>query len=121
MIETYINTITTIERDSEHTVVERSVIESITIETFGMQGAKGDKGDPGDGGISFYTKEMNGLSSSFTAEHNLGRPIAVARVYKPDGTVMSVPVKNLDNEGNVSQNVAQVTANLPMVGKLTLI
>ena len=73
------------------------------------------------GGVGFYTHEMNGLSSTFTAEHNLGRPIAVARIYKPDGTVMNVSFQNKDNEGNVSQNVAQVAANLPMVGVLTLI
>ena len=36
-------------------------------------------------GIDFYTHEMNGLASTFTAEHNLGRFIAVARVYQPDG------------------------------------
>ena len=72
-------------------------------------------------GIDFYTHEMNGLASTFTAEHNLGRFIAVARVYQPDGTVMSVSFQNKDNEGNVSQNVAQVAANLPMVGVLTLI
>ena len=72
-------------------------------------------------GIDFYTAEMNGLASTFTAEHNLGRFIAVARVYQPNGEVAQVEVQNLDNSGNVSQNVAQVISSVPMLGTLTLI
>ena len=72
-------------------------------------------------GIEFYTKEMDGLASTFTAEHNLGRFIAVARVYQPDGEVAQVEVQNKDNDGNVSKNVAQVISSVPMLGTLTLI
>ena len=72
-------------------------------------------------GIDFYTHEMNGLASTFTAEHNLGRFIAVARVYQPDGEVAQVEVRNKDNAGNISQNVAQVISSVPMLGTLTLI
>lgn len=117
----YVDTVTTIELDETVVTVETRTVELITIEATGIQGPKGDKGDKGDGGVDFYTKEMNGLASNFTAEHNLNRFIAVARVYKPDGKVMNVSFENKDNEGNVSKNVAQVTANIPMVGILTLI
>ena len=72
-------------------------------------------------GIDFYTHEMDGLASTFTAEHNLGRFIAVARVYQPDGEVAQVEVQNKDNAGNVSKNVAQVISSVPMLGTLTLI
>ena len=43
--DSFINTITTIERDSEITVVEHTSIELVTIGEGGIQGAKGDKGD----------------------------------------------------------------------------
>ena len=154
--DSFINTITTIERDSELTVVEHTSIELVTIGEGGIQGAKGDaltltvanggnvfnevdSIEIGDNleltqpepnkvlitglpaGIDFYTAEMNGLSSTFTAEHNLGRFIAVARVYQPDGEVAQVEVQNKDNEGNISQNVAQVISSVPMLGTLTLI
>ena len=72
-------------------------------------------------GVDFFTVEMSGLASTYTANHNLGRFIAVARVYRPDGEVAQVEVQNKDNAGNVSENVAQVISSVPMLGKLTLI
>ena len=68
-----------------------------------------------------FEVEMNGLASTFTAEHNLNRFITTARVYQPDGSVAQVEVKNLDNSGNVSKTVAQVISSVPMLGILTLI
>ena len=154
--DSFINTITTIERDSEITVVEHTSIELVTIGEGGIQGAKGDgvtltvassgsvfnevdSIEIGDNleltqtgsnsvliaglpaGVDFYTHPMNGLASTFTAEHNLGRFIAIARVYQPDGEVAQVEVQNKDNAGNVSQNIAQVISSVPMLGTLTLI
>ena len=74
-----------------------------------------------ESGVDFFTVDMDGLSSTYTANHNLGRFIAVARVYQPDGEVAQVEVKNIDNAGNVSENVAQVISSIPMLGTLTLI
>ena len=71
--------------------------------------------------IHAFTVDLNGLSSTYTAEHNLGRFIAFARVYQPDGEVAQVEVQNKDNDGNVSQNIAQVISSVPMLGTLTLI
>ena len=123
MMIDYVDTVTTIELDETVVTVETRFVELITIEVLGLLGAKGDNGEKGDkgDGVGFFTAEMNGLSSTYTANHNLGRFIAVARVYQPDGEVAQVEVQNKDNEGNVSQNVAQVISSVPMLGTLTLI
>ena len=123
MMIDYVDTVTTIELDDTVVTVETRIVELITIEVPGLQGAKGDEGEKGDkgDGVGFFTVDMNGLSSTYTANHNLGRFIAVARVYRPDGEVAQVEVQNKDNAGNVSENVAQVISSVPMLGKLTLI
>ena len=123
MMIDYVDTVTTIELDETVVTVEARFVELITIEVPGLQGAKGDDGDKGEkgDGVGFFTVDMNGLASTYTANHNLGRFIAVARVYQPDGEVAQVEVQNVDNAGNVSENVAQVISSVPMLGKLTLI
>ena len=123
MMIDYVDTVTTIHLDEQVVTVETRIVELVTIEVEGLQGGKGEKGDKGDkgDGVDFFTVDMDGLSSTYTANHNLNRFIAVARVYQPDGEVAQVEVQNKDDAGDVSQNVAQVISSVPMLGKLTLI
>tara|TARA_R110002020_G_scaffold375177_1_gene586399 strand:- start:3124 stop:3588 length:465 start_codon:yes stop_codon:yes gene_type:complete len=81
------------------------------------QGKTGEKGD----GVDFFTVAMDGLSSDLFVNHNLGRPVAVAKLYTPDGKISDVYVENLDESGQGSTNTAWVSSSIPMLGTLTLI
>lgn len=95
----------------------------------GAQGDKGDRGHTGDAGPTgldgldhqVYTVEMNGTQSNYTAYHNLGRLVLVARIATPSGDIAEVSVRNLGDDGNTSLNIAQVQSSMPMLGTLTLI
>ena len=119
MTDTYINTITTIERDSQITVVEHSSIELITIETQGIQGAKGEKGDAGSG-ISEYTQPITGLGEFVV--HNLDRYLEPDQVVinESDASTQIVKCENIDSLGNVSKIECKITSNTQMNGLLTL-
>ncbi len=120
MTDTYINTITTIERDSQITVVEHSSIELITIETQGIQGAKGEKGDPGEGSINEYTQPITGIGEFVT--HNLDRYLEPDQIVinESDASTQVVKCENIDSMGNVSKNECKILSTTQMNGLLIL-
>ena len=73
------------------------------------------------GSVSSFVKEMDGLTSVYLANHELGRFITVARVHQPNGEVAHVGIENIDEDGNVSKDVAKITSTVPMLGTLTLL
>ena len=116
----YVGTVTTIQLDERVVTVETRTVELVRIETQGIQGAVGPQGEKGDG-VNFFTVDMDGLSSDLFVNHNLGRPVAVAKLYTPDGKISDLYVENLDQTGQGSTITAWVASSIPMLGKLTLI
>ncbi len=75
---------------------------------------------PSTDGADIFTVELDGTMSEYTAEHNLGRFITVARVVRSDGLSAEVGVQNQDESGNLSLNVAKITSSVNMLGTLML-
>ena len=120
MMIDYVDTVTTIELDGSVLTVETRIIEMITVEVPGIQGAKGDKGDRCEGSINEYTQPITGLGEFVT--HNLDRYLEPDQVVinESDASTQIVKCENIDSLGNVSKNECKILSNTQMNGLLTL-